>query len=201
MENESSIQLSPEDRARLEGWVADRNTPQKLVWRARIVLMWAQGAGVTAIVRATGKTKRTAYRWRDRYLARGVEGLERDASRPGRKPPLTAPMIERVVDMTLQREAAGGHALVGAQARQGGRPQPLERAAHLGGARAQAASDAQLQAVQRSASFVRRFRTSSGSISTRPTRRWCFRSTRRARSRRSTAPSRACRSRRAAPAR
>jgi hypothetical protein len=31
-------------RARLEGWVVARNTPQKLVWRARIVLMWAQGA-------------------------------------------------------------------------------------------------------------------------------------------------------------
>ena len=37
MESEASIQLSPEDRARLEGWVAGRNTPQKLVWRARIV--------------------------------------------------------------------------------------------------------------------------------------------------------------------
>ena len=61
-----------------------RNTPQKLVWRARIVLMWAQGAGVTEIIRATDKTKRTAYRWRDRYLARGVAGLERDATRPGR---------------------------------------------------------------------------------------------------------------------
>ena len=74
MESEADIRLSPEDRARLEGWVAGRNTPQKLVWRARIVLMWAQGAGVTAIIRATGKTKRTAYRWRDRYLARGVRG-------------------------------------------------------------------------------------------------------------------------------
>ena len=66
--SEACIQLPPEDRARLEGWVAGRNTPQKLVWRARIVLMWAQGAGVAATVRAIGKTKRTAYRWRDRYL-------------------------------------------------------------------------------------------------------------------------------------
>ena len=96
----------PEDRARLEGWVAGRNTPQKLVWRARIVLMWGQGAGVTAIVRATGKTKRTAYRWRDRYLARGAAGLERDATRPGRKPPLTAAAIERVVNMTLHEKPA-----------------------------------------------------------------------------------------------
>ena len=107
MESKAGIQLSPEDRARLEGWVAGRNTPQKLVWRARIVLMWAQGAGVTAIVRATGKTKRTAYRWRDRYLARGVAGLERDATRPGRKPPLTAAAIERVVNMTLNEKPPG----------------------------------------------------------------------------------------------
>jgi hypothetical protein len=44
--------------------------PQKLVWRARIVLMWADGAGLAKILQTTGKTKRTAYRWRDRYLAR-----------------------------------------------------------------------------------------------------------------------------------
>jgi transposase len=88
--------------------VADRNAPQKLVWRARIVLMWAGNAGVTAIVRATGKTKRTAYRWRDRYVERGVEGLKRDASRPGRKEPLSAAMIERVVHMTLHEKPPGG---------------------------------------------------------------------------------------------
>ena len=94
----------------LDGWVAGRNTPQKLAWRARIVLMWAAGAGVTAIVRATGKTKRTAYRWRDRYRERGVEGLRRDATRPGRKPPLSAAQIERVVAMTLnEKPPAGTH--------------------------------------------------------------------------------------------
>ena len=110
METDSSIWLSPEDRARLERWVAGRNTPQKLVWRARIVLMWAEGAGVTAVVRATGKTKRTAYRWCDRYLACGVSGLERDATRPGRKPPLDTATIERVVEMTLnEKPPAGTH--------------------------------------------------------------------------------------------
>ena len=114
MESEAIIHLSPEDRARLEGWVAGRNTPQKLVWRARIVLMWAQGAGVTAIVRATGKTKRTAYRWRDRYLARGAAGLERDATRPGRKPPLDGGDDRAGRQYDAAREAAGRHALVGA---------------------------------------------------------------------------------------
>src|SRR6266404_6789874 len=104
MTTESRVQLSAENRAELEGWVAGRNTPQKLVWRARIVLMWADGAGVTAIVRALGKTKKTAYRWRDRYIERGIAGLKRDASRPGRKKPLSAAVIARVVEMTLHEK-------------------------------------------------------------------------------------------------
>lgn len=84
--------------------MAGRNTPQKLVWRARIVLMWAAGAGVTAIVRTLGKTRKTTYRWRDRYVESGVEGLARDASRPGRRKPLSAAMIARVVEMTLREK-------------------------------------------------------------------------------------------------
>jgi len=95
------IWLSPEDRARLEGVVAARTSPQKLVWRARIVLMWAQGAGLTEIVRTIRKTKRTVYRWRQRYLADGLAWLERDATRPSRKPPLPGAVIARVVEMTL----------------------------------------------------------------------------------------------------
>jgi transposase len=104
MEAEFCTWLSPADRVALAGWVAGRNTPQKLVWRARIVLMWADGAGVTAIVRALGKTKKTAYRWRDRYIERGIAGLQRDASRPGRKKPLSAVVIARVVEMTLHEK-------------------------------------------------------------------------------------------------
>jgi transposase len=101
MQTETRIRLSPEDRAKLEGWVAGRNTPQKLVWRSRIVLMAADGAGTMAIVHALGKSKRTVGRWRERYLAQGAAGLRRDATRPGRKPPLSAAVIALVVHKTL----------------------------------------------------------------------------------------------------
>ena len=104
MEAEQKISLSPADRVRLEGWVADRNTPQKLVWRARIVLMWSEGASLASIVRTLGKTKKTAYRWRDRYIEQGADGLARDGSRPGRKKPLSAEVIARVVEMTLREK-------------------------------------------------------------------------------------------------
>jgi transposase len=104
METQASIWVSPADRAKLEGWVAGRNTPQKLVWRSRIVLLSAEGAGTMAIVRALGKSKRTIGRWQERYLALGAEGLRRDATRPSRKPPLSAALVARVVHMTLHEK-------------------------------------------------------------------------------------------------
>src|SRR6266481_7548180 len=104
MKTQACIWLSPEVRATLEGWVADRNTPQKLVWRSRIVLMSADGVGKMAIVRAVGKSKRTVDRWQRRYMARGLAGLKRDATRRGRKPPLAASVIEKVVHMTLHEK-------------------------------------------------------------------------------------------------
>jgi len=103
MKTQACIWLSPEVRATLEGWVADRNTPQKLVWRSRIVLMSADGVGKMAIVRAVGKSKRTVDRWQDRFITHGLAGLQRDATRRGRKPPLAASVIEKVVHMTCMR--------------------------------------------------------------------------------------------------
>src|SRR5260370_25968636 len=95
------IWLSPADRATLEGWVSGRNTPQKLVWRARIVLLSAERVGVMAIVRSVGMSKVTVSRWQERYLAQGVAGLRRDATRPGRKPPLSGETIQQVLHKTL----------------------------------------------------------------------------------------------------
>jgi transposase len=104
------IWLSPADRATLEGWVDGRNTPQNLVWRARIVLQSADRVGVMAIVRSVGKSKVTVKRWQERYLAAGIAGLQRDATRPGRKPPLSGETIARVVDKTLhEKPVAGTH--------------------------------------------------------------------------------------------
>src|SRR6266404_253065 len=98
------IWLSPADRATLEGWVSGRNTSQKLVWRARIVLLSADRIGVMSIVRTVGKSKVTVGRWQERYLARGIAGLCRDATRPGRKAPLAAEVIERVVRKTVDEK-------------------------------------------------------------------------------------------------
>src|SRR3954464_2827692 len=82
------ICLSPEERKRLEAIVASGSSPQKHVWRARIVLLSADGVGTMEIQRRTGKAKPTIWRWQQRFMEAGVDGLLRDATRPGRKPPL-----------------------------------------------------------------------------------------------------------------
>ena len=66
MKTQACIWLSAGDRATLEHWVSNRNTPQKMVWRARIVLLSADRFGMMAITRAIGMSKVTVNRWQER---------------------------------------------------------------------------------------------------------------------------------------
>ena len=83
------ISISSADREGLEGLVRNRNTPQKVVWRVRIVLLASDGLTAEAIAAAVGKSLLTVRRWRRRYVAKGVDGLLKDATRPSRVKPLT----------------------------------------------------------------------------------------------------------------
>ena len=98
------ISISETDRERLERLVRDRNTPQKVVWRARIVLLASNGLTAEAIAAAVGKSLLTVRRWRRRYMAKGVDGLLKDATRPSRVKPLSPEKIEQVVHMTLHEK-------------------------------------------------------------------------------------------------
>src|SRR5207342_547889 len=74
------ILMSAADRERLDRLIRDRNTPQKVVWRARIVRLAGDGLAAVAIAAAVGKSVLTVRRWRRRYEAKGVDGLLKDAS-------------------------------------------------------------------------------------------------------------------------
>ena len=82
------IDLTSADRERLERISKDRNTPQKHAWRAEIVLLSADGAGTSEIMRRTGTSKTCVWRWQERFMQEGVEGLLRDKTRPSRIPAL-----------------------------------------------------------------------------------------------------------------
>ena len=98
------ISVSEADRERLERLIRDGNTPQKVVWRARIVLLASDGLTATAIAAAADKSVLTVRRWRRRYVAKGVDGLLKDATRPPRRKPLSAEKIKQVVHMTLHEK-------------------------------------------------------------------------------------------------
>ena len=53
-----------------------------------------------AIMRRTGKAKPTVWRWQERYLEAGVDGLARDKTRPGRKKPLSSQVKLAVLTKT-----------------------------------------------------------------------------------------------------
>ena len=96
-----TVQLSPTDRERLQAIVDDRNSPQKHVWRAKIVLYSADGLGTVEIMRTAGVSKTAVWRWQERFMAEGAEGLLRDKTRPPGTPPLDEAVAERVVALTL----------------------------------------------------------------------------------------------------
>jgi transposase len=97
----TNVQLSVADRRELEAVVANRNSPQKHVWRAKIVLLTADGRGTAEIMRATGKAKTVIWRWQERFGEEGVAGLWRDKTRPSRILPLGPEVAERIVALTL----------------------------------------------------------------------------------------------------
>ncbi len=95
------ITVLPTDRRRLRALVRDRNAAQKHVWRAQIVLLTAEGLGTNEIMRRTDKSKTCVWRWQERFMEEGFEGLLRDKTRPSRIAPLGSDVAEQVVALTL----------------------------------------------------------------------------------------------------
>ena len=95
------VNVGASDRARLEVIVEDRNSPQEHVRRARIMLLTADGVGTNGITRRAGVAKTAVWRWQERYMQQGADGLLRDKTRPSRVPPMAAEAAERVVALTL----------------------------------------------------------------------------------------------------
>src|SRR5256886_8267434 len=101
MHERTNIQLSRADRSKLKAVVANRNSPQKHAWRAKIVLLTADGRGTAEIMQATGKAKTVIWRWQERFRDEGAAGLWRDKTRRSRIPPLSPEVAKRVVALTL----------------------------------------------------------------------------------------------------
>jgi hypothetical protein len=78
------------------------SSPQKHVWRAKIILMSDEGPGTGAIMEATVRSKTCVRRWQERFMTEGADGLLRDKSRPPGTAPLKGDLVERVVALTQE---------------------------------------------------------------------------------------------------
>src|SRR4051794_18125169 len=81
----SVVELQDELRTKLESLVRAGSTPQALVFRCRIVLCAAEPDSPSnqEVAAELGCNRHTVGRWRERFVAKGFEGLQ-DAPRSGR---------------------------------------------------------------------------------------------------------------------
>jgi len=100
------VRLTPEDRAVLEARVRAATTAQRDVFRARIVLLAADGRSTRSIAREIGTMPRTVSGWRDRFARQGLAGLA-DKPRPGPAPKYGAPSDRRILALLDQPPPKG----------------------------------------------------------------------------------------------
>jgi transposase len=85
----------------LEAIARDRNAKHKHVARAKVILTTAEGCGTVEVMRRSGLSKPSVWRWQERFMHEGVDGLLRDKTRPPGKPRLPDETVRRVLDLTL----------------------------------------------------------------------------------------------------
>ena len=99
------IVLNPESRRQLERQARGRSVPVRVAVRSRIVLLAAEGKQNKQIGEELKISTRMTALWRGRFILRGVEGLLKDAPRPGRTPSIEAAMINTVMEKTTPANA------------------------------------------------------------------------------------------------
>ncbi|MEM9263560.1 MAG: IS630 family transposase [Pseudomonadota bacterium] len=97
--------VTPDDRERLTSITTHPSSPQRHVWRARIILLSADGYGTSAIMSQTGKSKTCVWRWQERFMVEGVDGLLREKTRPPGIPKTSDDKVAEVIHLTQETPA------------------------------------------------------------------------------------------------
>src|ERR1700722_9694340 len=79
----SALAISDQDRVTLESWTRSSTVSAGQRERAEIVLAVAGGVSVSGAARSLGVSRPTVIKWRDRFVAEGLDGLG-DLPRTGR---------------------------------------------------------------------------------------------------------------------
>jgi transposase len=96
------IILTDQQRVELDSFARSRSMPLRIVERAKIVLLAADGQEDKQIAEALNVTRQTAGRWRKRFLQLGIPGIQKDAPRPGRRKKVSTAKAQMIVRKTTQ---------------------------------------------------------------------------------------------------
>jgi transposase len=97
-----SIELTESEIKTLSSWSRGRRTQARLMKRAKIILMAAEGEQNKNIAELLEIDPRQVSRWRRRFVQRRLAGIEKDAPRSGRKPAKRDHMAPLIVETTTQ---------------------------------------------------------------------------------------------------
>ncbi|MCG3125582.1 MAG: IS630 family transposase ISBmu8 [Phycisphaerae bacterium] len=101
MRRSVEITLTAEERETLGVWARARSLPARQVLRARLVLMAAEGQRNATIADKLSIDPVTVWRWRKRFLAERLVGLERERPGRGPKPTKRRHWAQTIVRVTL----------------------------------------------------------------------------------------------------
>jgi transposase len=96
------IELSNEEKTRLEAFARGRSTPARLVLRARIVLRAAKGIQNKEIAKELKTQEKTVGLWRRRFADNRLAGIEKDAPGRGRRRQVEGDQVAEIVRITTQ---------------------------------------------------------------------------------------------------
>ena len=101
------IKLTADEKKLLERAATGRRVAVRVAERAHIVLLAAEGRQNKDIAAELGISRPTVQLWRDRFAEKRMAGIEKDATRPGRKPKLSARKVRAVIKATLETTPPG----------------------------------------------------------------------------------------------
>src|SRR6201982_2012765 len=101
-----SVVLSEERQRELHRIAQSRFLPAGYVFRARLILMLAEGASFSTIKQRLGTTAPTISRWKQRFLAAGMDGL--DTNHPGQSASVLTPKLRARILSTTRKKPKDG---------------------------------------------------------------------------------------------
>ena len=106
MATSSEVSLTRDQRLELNSIAQSRSLPAGYVFRAKLILMLAEGTSFNTIKRRLQTSAPTIIRWKQRFLESGLDGL--DTYHPGQKAMVLTPGLRaRILSATRKKPSDG----------------------------------------------------------------------------------------------